>query len=466
MSSNWCALLKYDVIIIGAGLSGLAAGIRLAHFGKKTLIMERHYRVGGLNSFYRAGGYDLDVGLHAVTNFNSKGLKSAPLSRLMRRLRIKEDDLELCPQKESRITFPNVSLNFNNDIRFLTQQIEESFPDQRDGFIRLIDNIIRMSRDGFFQKADSGRKFLKRFITDPYLLEMIICPLMFYGNAREHDMDHDFVALMFFSLFIEGLSRPQKGIRAILDLLLKRYEDSGGKLQTQSEVVKIKLKDGSVSGVITGSDELIECDAVLSSAGIDETYNICREVGNNKLITPGVMSFAESIYILDKKPLELSIDHSIIFYNRSTTFKYQKPLEPINVDSGVICMPGNFTYNEPQTKEEIRVTHIANPNYWIDADQGEYTNSKMLWHDRSLDAVSEIMPSFRENIVYRDMFTPKTIKRFTGHTSGVVYGAPDKIRDGMTSVNNLYIIGTDQGFVGIVGAMIGGVEVVNRQLLV
>jgi len=133
MSSNWCALLKYDVIIIGAGLSGLAAGIRLAHFGKKTLIMERHYRVGGLNSFYRAGGYDLDVGLHAVTNFNSKGLKSAPLSRLMRRLRIKEDDLELCPQKESRITFPNVSLNFNNDIRFLTQQIEESFPDQRDG---------------------------------------------------------------------------------------------------------------------------------------------------------------------------------------------------------------------------------------------------------------------------------------------------------------------------------------------
>ncbi|HEY0947484.1 MAG TPA: FAD-binding protein, partial [Opitutaceae bacterium] len=28
----------YDVAIIGAGMSGLAAGIRLAHFGKKVCI--------------------------------------------------------------------------------------------------------------------------------------------------------------------------------------------------------------------------------------------------------------------------------------------------------------------------------------------------------------------------------------------------------------------------------------------
>ena len=39
----------YDVVIIGAGMSGLAAGIRLAHFGKKVCIFERHNAVGGLN---------------------------------------------------------------------------------------------------------------------------------------------------------------------------------------------------------------------------------------------------------------------------------------------------------------------------------------------------------------------------------------------------------------------------------
>ncbi|NLF06862.1 MAG: FAD-binding protein, partial [Pirellulaceae bacterium] len=43
----------YDTIIIGAGMSGLAAGVRIAHFGKKVCILERHGAIGGLNSFYK-----------------------------------------------------------------------------------------------------------------------------------------------------------------------------------------------------------------------------------------------------------------------------------------------------------------------------------------------------------------------------------------------------------------------------
>jgi len=42
----------YDTIIIGAGLSGLAAGIRLAYFDQRVCILERHTTIGGLNSFY------------------------------------------------------------------------------------------------------------------------------------------------------------------------------------------------------------------------------------------------------------------------------------------------------------------------------------------------------------------------------------------------------------------------------
>ena len=34
--------IRADVLIIGAGMSGLAAGIRLAHFGKKVLLVDRH----------------------------------------------------------------------------------------------------------------------------------------------------------------------------------------------------------------------------------------------------------------------------------------------------------------------------------------------------------------------------------------------------------------------------------------
>jgi cation diffusion facilitator CzcD-associated flavoprotein CzcO len=67
----------YDTIIIGAGMSGLAAGIRLAYYGQRVCVLERHYTIGGLNSFYRLRGRDYDVGLHAVTNFTPKGTQDA-----------------------------------------------------------------------------------------------------------------------------------------------------------------------------------------------------------------------------------------------------------------------------------------------------------------------------------------------------------------------------------------------------
>jgi len=56
----------YDTLIIGAGMSGLAAGIRLAHFDQKVCVLERHTTIGGLNSFYRLRGRDFDVELLAV----------------------------------------------------------------------------------------------------------------------------------------------------------------------------------------------------------------------------------------------------------------------------------------------------------------------------------------------------------------------------------------------------------------
>ena len=42
--------MHYDVVIIGAGMSGLAAGIRLAHFEKSVCVLDKHSTPGGLNS--------------------------------------------------------------------------------------------------------------------------------------------------------------------------------------------------------------------------------------------------------------------------------------------------------------------------------------------------------------------------------------------------------------------------------
>jgi len=114
--------IKYDVAIIGAGLSGLSAALRLAMFDKKVLLLEKHYVVGGLNSFYAKGGKKFDVGLHALTNYPSEDSgKKSPLLKLCRQLRIPLDSLQLKEQSFSRITFPEKEIQFSNHFpSFLT----------------------------------------------------------------------------------------------------------------------------------------------------------------------------------------------------------------------------------------------------------------------------------------------------------------------------------------------------------
>src|SRR3954469_6644411 len=134
----------YDVAIIGAGMSGLAAGIRLAHFGKKVCIFERHNAPGGLNSFYSLAGRKFDVGLHAMTNYVPAGVKGTPLGKLLRQLRIERDEFALCEQKQSRIAFGSrgeTSLRFTNDFAVFEGEVAARFPAQIDGFRRLVTAI-------------------------------------------------------------------------------------------------------------------------------------------------------------------------------------------------------------------------------------------------------------------------------------------------------------------------------------
>src|SRR5690606_34715034 len=131
----------YDTIIIGAGMSGLAAGIRLAYYEKKVCILERHTTIGGLNSFYRLRGRNFDVGLHAVTNYAAPGTRTGPLAKLLKQLRLRWEDFDLSPQVGSSVVFPGHRIPFDNDYEKFLQAVCDAFPDQEVGFRRLVQRI-------------------------------------------------------------------------------------------------------------------------------------------------------------------------------------------------------------------------------------------------------------------------------------------------------------------------------------
>ena len=459
----------YDTIIIGAGMSGLAAGIRLAHYDQKVCIVERHYTIGGLNSFYRLNGRDYDVGLHAVTNFTEKGAKKGPLARILRQLRFKWEDFALVEQCGSRIAFPDTNLRFSNDFELLRSEVAEAFPNQVDAFNQLvarIDDYDDLDQDNF---SLSGREIVSSIISDPLLVEMIFCPLMWYGNAREHDMDWGQFCIMFRSVYLEGFARPFKGVRLILKNLVKRFRSLGGELKLRHGIKKIRVDGNRAVAVETDDGEELIGKRILSSAGHIETLRLCEDVSEIDERQIGQMSFIESIAVLNKQPADIGCDETIVFYNDHEKFDWRRPAEGLcDPRTGVICSPNNYRYSDEDgilPDGVMRITTIADFDRWSDLSEAEYARQKAYWFDHAIESAVRFVPDFRRFIIDTDMFTPSTIRRFTWHDNGAVYGAPDKKIDGTTHLENLFLCGTDQGFVGIIGSIMSGISMANMHCL-
>lgn len=461
----------YDTIIIGAGMSGLAAGIRLAHFDQRVCILERHYTIGGLNSFYRLGGRDYDVGLHAVTNFARKGDKKGPFAKLLRQLRFRWEDFKLAEQVGSSIRFPSTTLDFNNDVALLESEIARQFPGQIDGFRSLCGALLDYSdMDGDHPSfARSAREVIAEHLTDPLLIEMLLCPLMWYGNARQNDMDFGQFCIMFRACFLEGFGRPFKGVRLILKNLVRKFRGLGGELKLRSGVAQIHVDNGRAIGVVLDDGTELAAKRILSSAGNIETMRMCDDITQVEVARAGALSFIESISILDRKPAEIGFDRTIVFYNDSTTFHWRKPETDLcDARTGVICSPNNYLYDEEDgdlPDGVIRITTLANHDLWCALPDPQYRAAKVARYDEAVESAVRFTRDFRRHVIATDVFTPKTIRRFTWHDNGAVYGAPDKTLDGTTHLPNLFLCGTDQGFVGIVGAIVSGISMANRHCL-
>lgn len=460
----------YDALVIGCGMSGLGAAIRLAMYGKRVLIAERHNAPGGLNGYYFKGGRKLDVGLHAMTNFAAQGARG-PLSRIFRQLRIRPDDFALCPQFGSRISFPGMELRFGNGLSLLEAEVARQFPLRIDAFRKLVaiveaHDALDLSRPS----SGSSRQFVHETLGDPLLAEMILCPLFYYGSSMQDDIDFDQFCILFRALYLEGFARPYEGVRRILRVLLNRYRELGGERLMKCGVKHLAAAAGRVAEAVLDNGSVIRADHVISSIGSDETMALFGGVPGPGGKLPR-LSFAENIFCLDRQPRDLGWKDTIVFFSTTERLEYRIPKDYVDDRSGVVCIPNNYDYGDRSLDEGVlRITSMANHDLWTALDDAAYAEKKNECSSHMLKRALGLLPGGEKalppgSVRFHDMFTPRTVRHFTGHIAGGVYGSPAKIRDGHTPYGNLYLCGTDQGFLGIVGALLGGISMANKHVL-
>ncbi|MGF1531140.1 MAG: phytoene desaturase family protein [Puniceicoccaceae bacterium] len=463
----------FDCIVIGAGMSGLAAGIRVAMAGKKVLVLEKHEATGGLNSYFFKERRYFDVGLHAMTNFVPAGTRGRPLTKILRQLRIRHEELNLSEQVGSKIVFPGGTLKLSNGIGTLKQSVAEIFPGEADRFSKLVELIEATDPFQLEDPHQSGREFLRARLSNPELVEMLLCPLFFYGSSRTDDIDLDQLLILFNALYIEGFARPLGGIRGLLQLLAKKLKQLGGERRMRAEVVALETSNGAVKEVHLATGERLTADWILSSVGRLETERLLGEARNENDSLAGKLAFCETLTVLNGEPAEMGIDATIVFFSTESPMRYRDPGALVDFSSGVVCSPNNYRYPDGERLEEglFRVTSLASYRSWKELDETGYRKEKAAAYEAVIENALKIAfpgvsrRTFMEARVADDMFTPLTVERYTGHIGGAIYGSPEKVRDGLYRFSNLVLTGTDQGFLGITGAMLSGISMANRYVV-
>ncbi|MCC6563508.1 NAD(P)/FAD-dependent oxidoreductase, partial [Candidatus Uhrbacteria bacterium] len=146
---------KYDAIVIGSGIGGLSVASLLSRQGKKVLLLERHYEIGGYTHAFKRKGYQWDVGLHYVGQVHIEG---STLNKVFRY--ISDEKLKWAPLDNAydRAVFGDKRFDFVTGKENLRAEFKKQFPDAKDhasidAYFKLLEEVEQVGVGYFVEKA-------------------------------------------------------------------------------------------------------------------------------------------------------------------------------------------------------------------------------------------------------------------------------------------------------------------------
>ena len=283
---------KYDAIIIGSGMSGLTTGVLLARYGKKVLILEKHFKAGGWTHTFRREKYEWDVGIHYIGEVHSKRSQVRKLFDIVSDDKLKWHKMD---DNYDRIIFPDKEYNLTAPRERFIPDMAEYFPGTEDKLVKyleMVDASVRNGRNYFGNKALPGwlpslsysfmtKKYFKYSdrITKDVLMEIFNDKKMLgvlcgqwgdYGLPPAQSSFAMHAAVV--RHYLNGGNYPVGTSRKIAETASDNLENMGGKLYVHASVDEILTSNGKTTGVRLKGGEEIYAPLVISSAGVVNTY--------------------------------------------------------------------------------------------------------------------------------------------------------------------------------------------------
>jgi phytoene desaturase len=286
------------VLIVGAGVGGLATALRLRRHGFQVTVVEKQSRPGGRSNVLHVAGFRVDTGPTILV------MKDA-FQELYRSLGLRlEDRLRLVQMEPNyRIHYHDgTSLDLSGNMARLADEVERIAPgsatrlfhflgdsarkyelaipfvDQNyDHITDLVNPVaaVRLLRTS--AQRNLYRQVAGYFGGDDRLAKAFSFHSMFLGLSPLDALA--MYSLITYADLARGVWYPMGGVYSIVEDLVALADQAGVTLRTSSPVAEIRVEGKRATGVALESGEFLPADVVISNADLPYTYRklIARE---------------------------------------------------------------------------------------------------------------------------------------------------------------------------------------------
>ncbi len=435
-----------DVLVIGAGLGGLACAVELARQGMGVTVLETAPLPGGCLRTFRKRGHHYHLSPQYIGALQPGGATDGVLDSLgvLHRLELQRPPLFLTAE------FPGLELALPNHREGLLEALGRQFPRERANVRELFQHIeelaaavvessLQPGRDpGSWRPlvdAWRGRSFealLAEHVVDPRLHAVLGQTWMNMGLPPSRAAA-TFGAAVFASGWIEGVYTILGGGTALVRALDERLGQLGGTLRLGATVSRIALEQGKVRGVVLDDGEVIDCPLVV--AAIDP-YQVFFELIPGPEVSRlfrfrlGQMEPSSSMYTLhlglDCRPSQLGIPGSTTFVNPQLDHDeaYRRAMEGELHHSAwrMTSYEGSHDECYPAGAGIVAMTEPCSAAPWLELDRAAARELSAQVTDSLLSKAEARFPGLGSHCVQRELASPRTLRRLFRNHMGAAYG--------------------------------------------
>lgn len=459
-----------SILIIGAGIAGLAAGCYGQMNGYQTEIFEMHDQPGGLCTGWKRNGYTFDGCIHWLMGTSPR----SPFYKIWSELGATQGRRMIAHEEFVRITGPDgrelrVYTNTDRFEQHLKELSPEDTPvieelaaalrkwskldlsqDKPPELMNALDKVKAAARMGPHMAEVnkwvriSVGEFAARF-QDPFLRRAL--PFIFGGG----DMP-----MMVFLMFLAPMEHgdcgvPEGGSAGFSQAIAHRYTSLGGQIHYRARVEEVLEKRGKAIGVRLADGTIHHADVVISAA--DGRTTLYKLLGGRHMSDYQRHAYETWPAFASVVQVSLGIKRDLSAEPQSHGWLLDDPIEiaghPHN-SMGVkhYCYDPNLA---PKGKSVVQVMLIGDYDYWkrlAAEDRERYDAEKQQTATRVIDFLEGRYPGITQDIEAVDVTTPLTTERYTANYRGSIQGwavAGEILQKGLEKtvpgLENFYMIG-------------------------